>query len=73
MNIEVIEQGPEISMPGLRRSAGTGGTFQSPVVAGPRGGWVGSAPWVTARRTASARWDSTVRIGAPSRSCSASK
>jgi len=33
MNIDVIEQGPEISMPAFWRSAGTGGTLQSPVVA----------------------------------------
>src|SRR5262249_37670972 len=33
MNMLVIEQGPEISMPGLWSSAGTGGTRQAPVVA----------------------------------------
>jgi hypothetical protein len=38
MNMPVMEQGPEISIPGLERSAGTGGTFQLPVVAGLGGG-----------------------------------
>ena len=33
MNMLVIEHGPEISMPGVARSFGTGGTFQSDVVA----------------------------------------
>jgi hypothetical protein len=37
MNMLVIEQGPEISMPGRARSSGTGGTFQSPVVAADAG------------------------------------
>ena len=37
MNMLVMEQGPEISMPGRRRSSGTGGTFQSPAVAGEAG------------------------------------
>ena len=55
MNIEVIEQGPEISMPGFWRSVGTGGTCQSPVVAALVGGFDGSTLRVCARVRASAR------------------
>ena len=62
MNMEVIEQGPEISMPGFCRSSGTGGTFQSPLAS-----WVGragSAPWRSARSSAAARASSSVAIWA---------
>ncbi len=38
MNIDVIEHGPEISMPGIFRSSGTGGTRQVPVLASLVGG-----------------------------------
>src|SRR5438309_308031 len=44
MNIEVIEHGPEISMPGFLSSSGAGGTFQSPVVASLGGSGAGRRP-----------------------------
>jgi hypothetical protein len=44
MNMLVIEHGPEISMPGVARSFGTGGTFQSPVVAALAGSGSAGGP-----------------------------
>jgi len=38
MNIDVIEHGPEISMPGHFQASGTGGTRQVPVLASLAGG-----------------------------------
>ena len=57
MNIDVIEQGPEISMPGFLSSSGTVGTFQVPVVASLGGSGAGPRPaWASASmRTRSAR------------------
>ena len=43
MNIEVIEHGPEISMPGFFSSSGTVGTFQVPL-ASPGGNGAGRRP-----------------------------
>jgi hypothetical protein len=55
MNMLVMEQGPEISMPGLRSSAGTGGTFHAPVVASLAGKGPGGTPCWSARASTSAR------------------
>ena len=55
MNMLVIEQGPGISMPGFRRSAGTGGTRHSPVLMALSGGGVGGRASRSARARTSAR------------------
>src|SRR4029453_3477382 len=55
MNMLGIETGPEISMPGLRRLAGTGGTLQAPVLASLVGRCPGSIPCFSARASTSAR------------------
>src|SRR5205809_894707 len=69
MNIEVIEHGPEISIPGLLSSSGTGGTRQSPVVAALGGGWPGMTCSRSARRSPSARRARSSSTRAPSASC----
>src|SRR5262249_3711630 len=48
MNMEVMEHGPEISMPGVLKSAGTAGTFHSPAAAGCAG-CEGRSPLARAR------------------------
>ena len=55
MNMLVIEQGPEISMPGFRRSSGTGGTFQSPAARALSGAGPGMIPCSSARRSTRSR------------------
>ena len=55
MNMGVMETGPVISMPGLRRSAGTGGTCHGSVLMALRSGLAGSRRSVRADRAASAR------------------
>jgi hypothetical protein len=44
MNMDVIEHGPEISMPGRRSSSGTGGTDHVAVVASLAGRGPGGRP-----------------------------
>ena len=60
MNMLVMEHGPEISIPGRSRSAGTGGTRQLPLVTGlgARAGKIPcwSARWSTAARAARSAW-----------------
>ena len=55
MNMLVIEHGPEISMPGVARSFGTGGTFQSPPLAALDAGAEGSRPCLRAWASRSSR------------------
>ncbi len=55
MNIEVIEQGPEISMPGCFKSSGTGGTCHVPVLATLAGGWPGGTCCRRARSSTASR------------------
>ena len=55
MNMGVMETGPVISMPGLRRSSGTGGTCHGSSVMALRGGLAGSLRSRRAERAASAR------------------
>jgi len=55
MNMLVIEQGPEISMPGVARSFGTGGTFQSEVVIALASNGSGNRPCWRARARRSSR------------------
>ncbi len=55
MNMLVIEHGPEISMPGVARSFGTGGTFQSVVVIALAGKGSGNRPCLSARASRSSR------------------
>ena len=73
MNMLVMEQGPEISMPGRRRSSGTGGTFQSPVVAALGGGGPGSVPCSTARLSTASRWRRSACTRGVKSSCSAAR
>jgi hypothetical protein len=70
MNIDVIEHGPEISMPGLRSSSGTVGTFQSlPAALGGSG--AGGLPWWSASCSSRARAVRRATARAWRRSCSA--
>src|SRR6266403_1325803 len=61
MNIEVIEHGPEISIPGFFSSSGTGGTFQSPVVASLAGS--GEQPRAVGAQLQRARVQAIVKRG----------
>src|SRR5262245_53233713 len=66
MNMLGMEHGPEISMPGMRSSAGTSDTFQSPVLIPLAAGWPGSARswrarWSTSPRRTRRAWTRGVR------------
>ena len=73
MNMPVIDAGPVISMPGVRRSSGTGGTRQSPVFASETGGWVGRTRSFSALSRTAARFSrSKITLGV-NLSCSAAR
>src|SRR5213593_918549 len=72
MNIDVIEHGPEISMPGFFSSSGTGGTFQGPLVASQGGSGAGRRP-ACASASIRARSARSFSARACRRSCSAAR
>ncbi len=73
MNIGVIDTGPDISMPGLRSSAGTAGTCQSPVVISLSGSGPGIPFRLIALSRTLARLARSSWIRGVNRSCRASR
>ena len=73
MNMLVTDAGPVISMPGARRSSGTGGTRQSPVLASETGGCDGRTRSSSARRSTAARFSRSASTLVVNLSCSAAR